>query len=111
MGTPAGQRNRKVVFERQGAPFDDGYTTQPGAWATWCTEWAKVVFGTGAERRTAAQEQATLTATFHVLRNSKTAELTPLDRIQFDGGVWDIASVVPSRTLNAEIDVTATRPA
>src|SRR3546814_2231885 len=56
-------------------------------WTDYCTEWAAVNFGTGQERREAAQESASVSATFHVLRNSKTAALTVQDRISFDGAV------------------------
>jgi head-tail adaptor len=102
----AGLRNRKVTFERHGEPFDDGYTTLPGEWEPYCTEWAAVTFGTGQERRAAAQEQASNTATFQVLRNSKTAALLPTDRINYEG-FWDITSIVPSKDWNAGVDVTA----
>jgi SPP1 family predicted phage head-tail adaptor len=100
-------RNRKVTFERQGPRTDDGYTTQPGEWEPYCTEWAAVTFGTGQERRAAAQEQASQTATFQVLRNAKTAALLPTDRINLDGQFYDITSIVPSKDWNAGVDVTA----
>src|SRR3546814_10196991 len=78
-------------------------------WTDYCTEWAAVNFGTGQERREAAQESASVSATFHVLRNSKTAALTVQDRISFEGAVWDITSAVPSREFNAGMDITAVR--
>jgi head-tail adaptor len=104
-----GERNRKVIFQRTGPPTDDGYTMQPGAWEAYCIEWASVSFGTGQERREAAQESASASATFQVLRNSKTAALSVTDRIVFDGSTWDIISVVPSREFNAGVDITAVR--
>jgi SPP1 family predicted phage head-tail adaptor len=108
--TNSRERNRKVLFQRD-TPTTDDYGGEVSAWKDLGSEWAKVTFGTGQERRAAAQEQATLTATFEVPRNSKTATLTPKDRIQLDGSVWDITSVVPSRTFNAGIDVTGTKAA
>ena len=104
------KRNRKIVFQR-GIPTEDQYGGEILTWQDFCTEWAAVIFGTGQERRAAAQEQATLPATFQVLRNSKTATLTPKDRILFDGVVWGITSAVPSKEFNAGIDVTAIRSA
>lgn len=104
-------RDRKVTFQRAGAPTDDGYTVRPGEWEEYCVEWASVSFGTGQERREAAQKSASLPATFGVLANSKTRELSTTDRISFDGSFWDIISVVPSRQLNVGIDVTAIRSA
>jgi len=103
------KRNRKVVFQRLGADVDDGTATVPGSFADYCVEWAEVTFGTGQERRAAAQEQASVAATFKVLRNSKTAALTVTDRISFDGSFWNIVSVVPSKEFNAGMDVTAIR--
>lgn len=109
MSLDAGRRDRKVIFQRAGAPVDDGYTTTPGEWAEYCRAWASVSFGTGQERREAAQESASVTATFQVLRNSKTSSVSVTDRIVFDGGNWDITSVVPSREFNAGVDITAVR--
>lgn len=78
-------------------------------WADYVQVWAEVSFGTGKERREAAQMTASAPATFHVLRNSKTATITPADRLTFDGGEWDITSAVPSKIYNDGIDITATR--
>src|SRR3546814_5908084 len=72
-------------------------------WTDYCTEWAAVNFGTGQERREAAQESASVSATFHVLRNSKTAALTVQDRISFEGAVWDITSAVRSEEHTSEL--------
>jgi SPP1 family predicted phage head-tail adaptor len=110
MGTPAGDRNRKIVFQRFTAT-KDGFGGQVETWTDYCTEWAAVSFGTGAERREASQKVASLPATFQVLRNSKTGDLKVEDRISFDGGLWEITSVVPSRQLNAGMDITAVRRA
>src|SRR3546814_7048096 len=89
----------------------DDYCHGEKTWTDYCTEWAAVNFGTGQERREAAQESASVSATFHVLRNSKTAALTVQDRISFEGAVWDITSAVPSREFNAGMDITAVRAA
>jgi len=108
--TAPGERNRLVTFQRD-FPTTDDYGGEASAWQNLCSEWAKVTFGTGQERRAAAQEQATVTATFEVPRNSETASLTAKDRIIFANAPWDITSVVPSRTFNEGIDVTGTMAA
>jgi head-tail adaptor len=105
----AGERNYLIVIERAGTPVDDGYTTQPGAWATWCEEYAAVRFNPGTERREAAQERASAVATFTVLANDKTRAVVPTDRIQFDSITWDITSNIPGRDYNAERDLEAIR--
>src|SRR3546814_20405166 len=75
------------------------------------TLFRSVHFGTGQERREAAQESASVSATFHVLRHSKTAALTVQDRISFEGAVWDKTSAVPCREFNEGMDISAERAA
>lgn len=104
----AGSRNRKVTFERF-TSTKDGYGHEQKTWATYCTEWAAVSFGTGMERRDAAQKAGEAPATFQILANGTTNGLTVLDRITLDGAVWDISSIAPSREFNAGLDITATR--
>lgn len=105
----AGRRNRRVTFQR----FTTTETEMGGEiedWADYATAFARVVHGSGQERREAAQESASVTATFYVLRNALTAGLTPKDRISWEG-YWDIVSAVPSLQFNREMEVTATRAA
>lgn len=71
---------------------------------------ARVVHGSGQERREAAQESASVSATFYVLRNPDTAALTPKDRLSWEG-IWDITSCVPSLQYQREMEITATRAA
>lgn len=93
--TGAGELDRRIRFERQGPPIDDGTTRQPGDWAEWCKAWAKVNYGRGDERRAAAQENAGVPATFRVRASTETDAVTVKDRIVFDGAAWDITSNVP----------------
>lgn len=103
----AGRLRDRVTIERTGPETDDGYTKLPGGWLPLATVSAEVIYGLGQERRAAAQEGATLPATFRVRRSSVTAGVTPVDRIVFQGGNWDISSVVPlGRDV---IEITAVR--
>lgn len=97
-----------MTFQRAGDPVDDGYNTVPGDFADYASAMANVVFGTGQERREAAQEQSAISATFYVLRNPKTAALTTKDRIVYEGD-WDIVSVAQSKSYNRELEITAVR--
>jgi hypothetical protein len=56
---------------------------------------AKVLYGTGAERRAASVEGAVQTATFRVMADSLTRTVAITDRISFDGLVWDIGAISP----------------
>lgn len=104
-------RPYRIVFQRAGAPVDDGMTTVPGAFADFATEMADVRFSKGSERREAAQEGASAPATFIVLSNVKTRSISVTDRIVFDGANWDIVSNIPSREFNAGREIEATRVA
>ena len=103
-----GALDKRITIERFTVTTDD-YGGEVKAWATYCTAWANVTFGKGDERRQAAQEQASLTATFRVRANATTAAIATTDRIQFDGAAWDIASNVPYKREGR--DITAIRPA
>lgn len=106
--TPAGQRNTAVIFQRNGA----GRTPMGGAaapsWTTLGTRLGKVLYGTGAERRGAAGEQAVQAATFRVLADALTKTITQKDRIVLDGLAWDITSIAPiGAPAPREIEFTA----
>ena len=106
--TSVGARNRLIIIERAGAETDDGYTTRPGEYSEFTRAWAEVLFGTGQERRQAAQEAATAPATFILDWNHTAAQIAPTDRISALGSYWDITSAIPVG-LNKEIHITATR--
>lgn len=105
----AGARNRRVTLQRFTATESEmGGDVE--AWTDYTTAFARVLHGSGQERREAAQESASVAATFYVLRNPLTAALNPKDRIVW-GGNWDIVSAVPSLQFNREIEITAIRAA
>lgn len=105
----AGPRNRKLVFQRKTVIIDD-YGEEIATWTDYAIVWAGVIWGTGAERREAAQLSASQPATFRVLADSETLALSVEDRISFAGGLWNITSVVPLG-LNEGLEVTAVRVA
>lgn len=101
----AGKRDRKIIFERYSSSVDD-YGGETPQWQLFCEAWADINYGRGDERREAAQESSQAVATFQVLANSDTRDVTTLDRINFEG-FWDIVSAVPNR--RKFIDITAIR--
>ena len=67
-----------------------------------------MIYGTGTERRQAAQEKASISATFRVRDDSFTRAVKPADhRIQYDDKVWDIASSVAFGRDGRDITATA----
>jgi len=107
----AGDRNTKVTFER-GTPVEDDYTSE--SHIDWSElqfshqAWAKITYGTGQERREAAQESASQAATIMCLWTPALADVGAKDRAIFNGAVWDITSTVPIG-LNRELHFTVTR--
>lgn len=86
-----GQRDRLITIER-GTPTVDDHGGETMAWATYATAWARVRYGSGQERREAAQERADQAATFECEYNPTLAAVATTDRIQFDGVAWDVTS-------------------
>ncbi|QUT07917.1 head-tail adaptor protein [Sphingobium phenoxybenzoativorans] len=115
MGLASRSRNRKIVFEKQKLVEDDEYGGEVLKWTTHCREWASVNFGSGQERRSAAQETASQVATFQVLANRATNDLSVKDRLCYPvtdpdpkkWPRWDITSIVPSKQDRRGWDVTA----
>jgi head-tail adaptor len=94
---PAGQRDCVVTF-LVAATSTNEYNETVEDWTnptTLATRNARVRFGTAQEKREAAQESASQTATFECVR-SPTLEAVPLTaRIGFDGSQWDINERAP----------------
>ncbi len=105
---PAGERTTRATFERGTASTDD-YGGETLVWASVTMAWAKVLYGTGAERRQAAQESADQPVTIMVNWTPPLATVGPKDRVSFDGFAWDITGIPARVGLNDEIHLTAIR--
>lgn len=106
----AGKRDTLVTFQR-GTPTVDDYGGETLAWSTLEPAWAKVLYGTGAERRQAAQEQTQLAATIIVNWTPTLASAVAKDRATFDGFAWDITAPPARVGLNDELHFTVVRSA
>lgn len=104
----AGERNRRIDFVRLDTATDDYGGEIESAPDQVAGVFAKVMFGTGQERREAAQEAGSQAATFIVLWTPKLDAVGVTDRIRFDGADWDITNIAPVG-LNRELHFTATR--
>jgi hypothetical protein len=114
MTIPAGERTTSVRFQR-GTPVGDDYTSEVSIdWETLTMDKqvaAKVLYGTGAERRQAAQEGSEQAATIMVNWTPTLATVVPKDRATFDGFAWDITSPPARVGLNDELHFTVVRSA
>ncbi|MEL6707616.1 MAG: hypothetical protein AAFP79_04985 [Pseudomonadota bacterium] len=105
--TPAGERNRKLVF------FDQ----EPTETARGSMEHRKgnqiaaamgvVSYGTGSERRQAGVESAKTAATARIPANSSTRSITSDHLCELDGATWDVTGSVPYG--RRELDITLVR--
>lgn len=107
MTLEAGARSQLITFQRFTATTND-YGEEIQTWADLETAWAQVRFGTGQERRAAAQEGNEQAATFGVIGNPVTRALTVRDRINYLGEAWDIQALNPTSN-NQGVVITATR--
>lgn len=107
---PAGERTTLVAFEHGTAATDD-YGGETLTWASVASVAAKVLYGTGQERRQAAQEAAQQAATIMVNWTPTLASVVPKDRASFDGFQWDITAPPARVGLNDELHFTVVRSA
>lgn len=103
----AGRRPHLIVIVRF-TETRDALNEPVKVWAEYCRAYAAVYFGSGSEQREAAQTQGSQAATFEAPSNSKTRDVTVLDRISFMGGEWDIRSIAPIG-MNEGVKINAVR--
>lgn len=105
--TPAGKRDRRVIFQRYTATqADSGEEVQ--AWAALGTpQKVRVYYGNGSERREAGREDGSQSANFNCHACETTKQVAIRDRIVMDGENWDVVGISPIG--RREIEFTATR--
>lgn len=102
-----GARDKLIVIERQGEAVDNGFTRKaPDDWPEFTRAYAEVLYGTGQERREAAQEGASQAATFICGWTPKLAQVTVRDRLHALARDWDVTSVIIVGR-NREVHLTA----
>ena len=106
--TAAGQRRQRIEFERSSVERSRSGTRQAASWSLLGPARAKVLFGSGSERREAGVEHGTTAATFRVLASALTRSIKVQDRIAFGNMHWDVTGIAPLDTNPAEIEFTAT---
>lgn len=105
--TPAGKRDRRIIFERYTAVQDE-YGEEVQTWAPFGKQQkAAVFYGRGDERREAAREEGSQTANFNCHASETTRAIVIRDRIVMDGENWDVLGISPIG--RREIDFTARR--
>ena len=99
----AGELDSLVVFQKPTDGDEDAFGETVSGWTEHAKAWAKVLYGRGEERRTAAIEGADQPATFLVRATARTRVLTVKDRILYAGSTWDITNVAPIGRVRVEL--------
>lgn len=94
--TTAGELDRRITIERATETRDE-YNSPVRTWATLATVWAKREDVSDAELIAAGELGSSLGARFTVRRMGDAATVTPSDRLQHDGAVWNIQAVREKR--------------
>lgn len=90
----AGLRTELIVFERFTTTANN-YNEKVESWAEYARRRARVRFGTAQEKREAAKETASQTATFECVRSADLDAVTTKDRILYLADHWDITASEP----------------
>lgn len=85
----------RFITVRRAVVVADEYGGETQTWADLENAWARVRFGLAQEKREAAQQSASQTATFEVIPTQALLGVRSTDRIAFDGSDWDIVEVAP----------------
>lgn len=104
----AGNLDRVIRIEERQIVDEDASGTEIAGWVFAKKRWARILYGTGQERRQAAQESATQPATIIMRYDSYTALMkSDQHRLFFDDVNWDIEGIVKIQR-QGEVSITAT---
>jgi SPP1 family predicted phage head-tail adaptor len=90
----AGKRDRRISIERASTYQDDTGQEVP-RWLPVATVWASWRRASARETLAASEVSAEATDIFEILRSNLTAEVSPRDRVIFDGRTYDISAADP----------------
>jgi SPP1 family predicted phage head-tail adaptor len=86
------QLDRRITLERYGVAYNsDNEPTE--AWAALATVWASATPVSDGERVRAAEVGATISMRFQIRYSAAVADLSPKDRIVYDGRTFDITNI------------------
>jgi SPP1 family predicted phage head-tail adaptor len=89
---PAGARNRRITLQRS-ITTQNALGEAVDSWADIARVWAQRQDASGAERVRADAEQGTVTKFFTILWARKWRDLSPADRLVYDGAVYNIRAI------------------
>lgn len=102
----ASQRKELIVIERSTVTTNE-YNEEVETWDELLRRRVRVRFGTAQEKREAAQEGGSQSASFECKRSAALDAVTLRDRISYLGSFWDLDEIAPLNTK--DIRFTAVR--
>lgn len=93
--TDPGLRDSLIEFQESTTSTNDYGEAIATAWTRITLAYARIRYGSGQERREAAQERRVQSATFECDWNPTLAGIKINNRIVFEGENWDITNVAP----------------
>ena len=110
--TKAGDLDRRIVIERMTKTVDE-FNSPVETWAPFITVWAQRKDSSDRARREilAAEQVGSFLLSHFVIRSSSQAKtVTPTDRINYDGHIWNIKGTKEtSEGRNRFIEISAVR--
>ncbi len=86
----SGDLDRRIAIERATVTVN-GYNEEVRSWTILATVWAAVWPIADGERWRAGEVGATVTHRFRIRWSSTVSDITPADRISFDGRIFEIS--------------------
>lgn len=88
----AGNLDRRIVIERATVSHDQ-FNAPVEVWGTLATVWASKTDVKDGERMRADAVSSEITTRFRIRYSTTVADVSPKDRVQFDGRIYDIVAV------------------
>lgn len=107
----AGDLDRRITIERFTSTKNE-FNEPVETWAPLATVWAQRKDVSDGEKFAAGQVSSSLRSRFVIRSSSTTKTITPVDRISYDGALWNIHGVKETEQgRNRFIEITAVRNA
>ncbi|MEY9196634.1 SPP1 family predicted phage head-tail adaptor [Sinorhizobium fredii] len=112
MAITAQDLDRRITIERETEAGRDEVNEPVLEWTALATVWARRRDASDGEREAAGQVGSTLMSRFVVRSSSVTRAVTPVDRLNYSGAIWNILGVKEAdEGRNRFIEITAIKDA
>lgn len=107
--TKAGNLDRRITIQRA-TTINNEFNEPIETWADLATVWARRRDVSDGEKERSGQVGATLMSRFTVRSSATTRDVKPTDRLNYDGGIWNIQGLKEAdEGRNRFIEITAIR--